>query len=444
MKHGKGSSRPEDHSAVAKPGKQDLCAVPEEIVSCTEESSLHGERRSTFGNDLKSVKPAPSMTTPMATGRKIKPAVKPERSDASGTSIRSILRPTVMCAIAAFLAFLAIVLLVQGMGLVVTLLLGLSAILVVGAGFMHARSVQTRYRREADLLRGELETLEDKTWELRESEERYRSMAEAFGDLVMHRDAQGHILLVNAPLAAELGGTPDTVVGTKLNQKILDAIGVETQSGLAAIREVELPVSSGTRWFQWIDIPIRDEATGKAAIRSVARDITSHKLAEKSLETSRKRAESANLAKSRFLAMVSHEMRTPLNGILGMSGLLRDTSLTPEQTTYNDAVHSSGRALLALIEDMLDMTLIEAGRFEPKIAEINPQQLVEEVCELLSARAHQKGIDLANVISPEVPALVKTDGGRVRQILMNLVGNAIKFTERGGVLVSLTSVTIDQ
>ncbi|MEM7463538.1 MAG: ATP-binding protein, partial [Pseudomonadota bacterium] len=340
--------------------------------------------------------------------------------------------------LAVLMSLLAIFLIVNGSSTGYAFL-AVSAFPLAMAGMIRAHVASAGYRKQALRLQGDLEALEDKTWELRESEERYRSMAEAFGDLVMHRDASGRILFANAPLAEVLGGTPQTIIGTVLNEDILSAVSTETKSGLATIREVELPVVAGTRWFQWIDIPIRDESTDKAAIRSVARDITSHKLAEQALETGRQRAESANRAKSRFLAMVSHEMRTPLNGILGMSGLLHDTNLTPEQATYNDAVHSSGRALLALIEDMLDMTLIEAGRFEPKPARIGPQQLVEETCELLSARAHQKGIDLATFIAPEIPSEIEIDGGRVRQVLMNLIGNAIKFTETGGVLVSLNS-----
>ncbi len=292
----------------------------------------------------------------------------------------------------------------------------------------------------------EIEALEDKTWELRESEERYRSLAEAFGDLVLHRDGRGRVIFANAALMEVFGLDSGALTGNVFSPKILAETGISpdlrTPAGFAA-RELQLATPGGPRWFHWIDLPIRDDVTGETALRSVARDITEHKHAEHVLEQARAKAEQANRAKSRFLATVSHEMRTPLNGILGMSGLLRDTELTPEQGAYNEAIHGSGTALLALIEDMLDLTLIEAGRFEPKNEVFSPHQMVEEVCELLAARAHAKHIELASEIAPGVPEKVLSDPGRLRQVLVNLVGNAIKFTEKGGVCVQLSAAPED-
>ena len=259
----------------------------------------------------------------------------------------------------------------------------------------------------------EIEALEDKTWELRESEERYRSLAEAFGDLVLHRDGKGRVIFANDALMAVFGLESGALTGTVFSPQILAETGISpdlrTPAGFAA-RELRLATPGGPRWFHWIDLPIRDDVTGETALRSVARDITEHKQAEHVLEQARAKAEQANRAKSRFLATVSHEMRTPLNGILGMSGLLRDTELTPEQGAYNEAIHGSGTALLALIEDMLDLTLIEAGRFEPKNEVFSPLQMVEEVCELLAARAHAKNIELASQIAPQ-----RSGKGAVRQ-----------------------------
>ncbi len=295
---------------------------------------------------------------------------------------------------------------------------------------------------DTDLARARLraESIEDEAWELRESEERYRTLVEAFGDLVIHRDAGGRILFANEALAAAFGRTRKALIGEAFKPQVLDRAEPLDGAGSdpsAPAREICLATPQGRRWFKWIDIPIRDEATGLTATRSVARDITDHKLAEQALEAARQKAESENTAKSRFLATVSHEMRTPLNGILGMSHLLADTRLTPEQSTYNDAIHTSGASLLTLIEDMLDITRIEAGRFELKTEDCDPGQLVEEVCELLAERAHGKGIELTSVVSPDLPATVRADAGRIRQVLVNLVGNAVKFTEAGGVRVAV-------
>ncbi len=289
-------------------------------------------------------------------------------------------------------------------------------------------------------LRRLLEIAEDRAWELRESEERYRSLCEAFGDIVLHRDAGGTLLFANRAFDEMFGPkwTRERGMGER-GRFEPEIVEEETaRDGLAVgTRELCLETVEGPRWFRWIDTPIRDERSGATAIRSVARDITNHKLAERALESARQRAEQANLAKSRFLATVSHEMRTPLNGILGMSALLADSPLSGEQRAYNDAIATSGTALLSLIEDMLDLTMIEAGRFEVKPEEVSIAKLVEEVSELLAQKAHDKGIDLACFVSAATPARVVCDAGRVRQVLVNLIGNAIKFTERGGVLLSV-------
>ena len=157
----------------------------------------------------------------------------------------------------------------------------------------------------------------------------------------------------------------------------------------------------------------------------------------RSLTEARQRAEAANEAKSRVLATVSHEFRTPLNGILGLAGLLMETPLTPDQETYARAVHSSGEALLALVDDMLDFARIEAGRLELRPAATDVEALLQELAELLAARAHAKGIDIAADADPAVPAMVMVDPARLRQVLINLAGNGVKFTETGGVTLGV-------
>lgn len=145
------------------------------------------------------------------------------------------------------------------------------------------------------------------------------------------------------------------------------------------------------------------------------------------------KAEAANEAKSRFLATVSHEVRTPLNGILGMTDLLALTSLTAEQSSYLDAIRASGASLSSLINEILDFSKIEAGKLELKPAPFDLPAMVEGVAELLAPRAQGKGIEIASWIDPDLPRMVIGDSGRLRQVLTNLAGNAVKFTERGGV-----------
>ena len=159
---------------------------------------------------------------------------------------------------------------------------------------------------------------------------------------------------------------------------------------------------------------------------------------QQQIDEARQRAEGATAAKSNFLATMSHEIRTPMNGVLGMTTLLRGTPLEPEQREYVETAHRSGQHLLAIINDILDFSKIEAGRMDVVRANFDPRAALDEVRELLATEARHKGLEFSTAVASDVPAQVLADGRMVRQVLINLVGNALKYTSTGFVRVEVT------
>jgi len=304
------------------------------------------------------------------------------------------------------------------------------ALLTIALGVLALMARRNRLQA-ADVahLESELETLEDRNWELKEAAERSRTFLEALGDVIVRRDASGAVSYANDAYARLAGSASNAL--TVLEQGPITALVDGTR-----VHDQKVETAEGPRWIAWRDVVIRDDVSGSSEIQSVGRDVTGRAETALALAQARDQAEAANRAKDRFLAMVSHEIRTPLNGILGMAQLLLDTPLQPQQTTYAKAVKTSGDTLLSLIEEILDFSKIETGRLDLEARPFALAALIEETVELLSPRAQGKGLEIASFVDDRLPARITGDASRLRQVLLNLAGNAVKFTESGGVALT--------
>src|SRR6185437_13610653 len=288
---------------------------------------------------------------------------------------------------------------------------------------------------EIERLEVRVEDFSDRAWEINEAEERAKSFLEAQGDVIVRRDSQGRITYVNDAYCAIAGEPRDDLIGAHLNLPVLEQGEIAVRPDGTRVHDQKIASADGPHWIAWREAPVRADRDGHTETQSVGRDVTDRVRAEHALAEARDQADAANRAKSRFLAMVSHEIRTPLNGILGMADLLLDTPLTPEQIAYARAVKTSGDTLLSLIGEILDFSKIEAGRLDLDARPFALGTLIEEMVELLGPRAQAKGIEIASFVDDRLPPQVVGDAARLRQVLLNLVGNAVKFTDKGGVSI---------
>ena len=303
---------------------------------------------------------------------------------------------------------------------------------------------ETRRAQEQDLFkRREAEET------LRESEEKSRYLIDAAADAIVSIDDQSRIREFNQAAERLFGFTAAEVAGEALTSllpgRVDDARRVELQHflgmaerGTPSWRDQQLVGRTKSGREVPLEVSFsRFETHGQVFFTGVLRDITQRKAMESVVAAARDRAIEASRLKSEFLARMSHEIRTPMNGIIGMTGLLLDTKMTSVQQHYADTVRKSADALLTIINDILDFSKIEAGRLRLEPVPFDLLVAVEEVGELLSGAAREKGLDLIVRVAPDVPRHVVGDPGRIRQVLINLVGNAVKFTARGHVLVSV-------
>ncbi len=275
-----------------------------------------------------------------------------------------------------------------------------------------------------------------------------RAVIDGLPDLIYIKDAQSRFLLANPAQRKFVTGKSDTEV---IGHTDFSFFPKETATAFfndeqAIIRTGEPVVSQAERmkdfdgndvWILTTKVPFRDKDGVVAGIIGIGRNVTAQKQIEFALVESRIQAEGANRAKSEFLANMSHEIRTPLNGVIGMTELALDTQLTEEQREYLETVKLSGCSLLGVINDILDFSKIEAGKLDIEMVDFDLRECVETTLKTLARVAEEKGLELLCDIAEEAPLIVRGDSTRLRQMILNLVGNAIKFTLEGQVAVKV-------
>ncbi len=302
--------------------------------------------------------------------------------------------------------------------------------------------------------------LSERTRELDASQARLQSvLSAATENAIIACNADGIITVFNSGAERMLGYTAEEMVGKQtpsifhLESEVIErgrelskelgrtvqgfeVFGAKPRGGQPEEREWTYVRKDGSRLSVQLTVSAAHDASGNLiGTVGLAKDFTARKEYERQLQEAKDRAELADRAKSDFLATMSHEIRTPMNGVIGVTGLLLDTGLDAEQRSLAQTIRSSGEQLLRLINDILDFSKIEAGQMSLEEIDFDLRGLVEDLVEMMAIQAHAKGIELISGVAPEMPGKLRGDPGRVRQVLTNLVGNAIKFTNEGEVSV---------
>lgn len=283
----------------------------------------------------------------------------------------------------------------------------------------------------------QLERLQDQAWELRESEARYRDLLDVQTDAICRRNTNGEITFANRAFCQLFGVEPANILMTPFQPELLRSCepNRSTNSDPLPIKAELTSTTNGPRWISWERHVLPSPVGQGREAQEIGKDVTELYEAARSVIGARDVAQAANRAKSRFLASMSHEIRTPMNGILGMTGLLLETRQSPEQINYCQAIEQSARTLLTLIDEILDFSKIEAGKITLKKEPFALHDAIQSTVDLLATRAHEKDLEIAWTVDHTLPSLLVGDQARIRQILLNLIANALKFTDRGGVLV---------
>ena len=308
------------------------------------------------------------------------------------------------------------------------------------------KAIATRQANLEDINKKIADEMSQRDVELQKSEERFRSLSES-SPVGIFLDRLGSCIYANRRLGEIYGVPPEEILGKgwiySIHPDDRERIAKE---GLVEIREnrnvglqYRIVTPGDVRWVSTRTARLPSGEGDPVIFIGTVDDITERKRLEEELAQSRDAALETARLKSEFLSNMSHEIRTPLNGIIGMSGFLLDTQLNPEQREFAEIVRSSGDALLTIVNDILDFSKIAAGKLTFEEIDFDLRATAESTIELLAQQAHKKGLELACFIDSAVPRGLRGDPGRLRQVLTNLIGNAIKFTPQGEVVLSITA-----
>jgi PAS domain S-box-containing protein len=275
-----------------------------------------------------------------------------------------------------------------------------------------------------------------------------RALIDNVPDFMYVKDRESRFLVANASLARTMGVTRPEELLRKTDFDFFskelangyyqdDQRVMGTKQGLFDHEEACSGPQGNKIWLQTTKVPLLDKNGLVTGIAGIGRDITERRKIESEREKAKEAAEAGSRAKSEFLANMSHEIRTPLNGVMGMTDLALETELTREQREYLETVKTSSDSLLTVINDILDFSKIEAGKIDLEAIDFNLRDSLESTLKTVALRADEKGLELLCEVAPEVPEIVRGDSTRLRQVVINLVGNAIKFTDRGEVVLKV-------
>ena len=273
------------------------------------------------------------------------------------------------------------------------------------------------------------------------------SLLSKIPDLIYFKDKESRFVEISKSKAEQVGLVKEEVIGKTdfdyFTKEHAEAAYRDEQrimeTGKPILNKIEKETHPDGRitWTSTTKLPWYDENGNIIGTFGISRDVTNRKHREEQLIKAQKAAQKASYAKTTFLAIMSHEIRTPLNAIIGMCEILEETVLSKEQHNYLKVLREAGETLLAIINDVLDISKIECGDIQIENAEFELDSIIEKICDIMAIRAHKKGIELIDHISPNIPVNLIGDAYRIRQILVNLIGNSIKFTDEGEVVLNV-------